>query len=111
MKTKRTIRELVSTERGKRVYVYLANDRLGKSFLEQAEAEGFVFGDGAKPSERSYAEIMAVGADGTVNFVNSIGRMAFGANCESVANKRLARVDFGKYESGKADYRFTGKHL
>ncbi len=95
MKTK-TIEKL--SEMNGKVYVYLANDDIGNKFMQQAEAEGFTFGDGAQPTKRCYAEIMAINDDRTINFVGTIGRIAFG--CDA----KLIRVDFAKYLSGENDY-------
>ena len=98
----RTIKEL-SNQNG-RVYVYLANAEIGDRFLKQAEAEGFTYGDGMMPTEREYAEIVAVNHDHTINFVGTNGRIAFGAKALSVGAERLIRVDFKKYISGDSDY-------
>lgn len=110
MNKNRTIKELVNTGRTEKVYVYICNDEIGKKFMQQAEDEGFVFGDGVKPTERCYAEIMAVNDDITINFVGSIGRMAFGSNAAFVGGKNLVRVDFEKYIAGESNYYYDGKH-
>ena len=99
----RTVRNLVNKNDGK-VYVYLTNDEIGNKFMRQAEKEGFTFGDGARPTDRCYAEIMAVNDNCTINFVGSIGRMAFGSGAEAVGNRKLFRVDFEKYANGESDY-------
>lgn len=103
----RTIKNLVS-ENNCKVYVYLANDEIGNEFMRQAENEGFTFADGTKPTDRCYAEIMAVNNDCTINFVGDVGRMAFVSGAENVGNQKLLRVDFDKYASGDPDY-FYGK--
>ena len=99
----RTIKNLVNQNNGK-VYVYLANDEIGNKFMQQAEDEGFIFNDGAKPTSRCYAEIMAVNDNYTINFVGSVGRMAFGSGAETVNGQKLLRVDFAKYVNGESDY-------
>lgn len=99
----RTIKNLVNQNNGK-VYVYLANDEIGNKFMQQAEDEGFTFNDGVKPTSRCYAEIMAVNDNYTINFVGSVGRMAFGSGAETVNGQKLLRVDFAKYASGESDY-------
>ncbi len=99
----RTITDLVNKNNGK-VYVYLANDEIGNEFMKQAAREGFAFGDGATPTDRCYAEIMAVENDCTIHFVGSIGRMAFGSGAKTVGNQTLFRVDFAKYADGDTDY-------
>lgn len=104
----RTIRSLA--EKNGRVYVYLANDEIGNKFLQEAEKEGFTFCDGVKPTERCYAEIMAVNHNITINFVGANGRIAFGAGAEKIGNENLIRVDFEKYIAGNEDYNFNGKH-
>lgn len=82
-----------------RVYVYLANSDVGEKFLLQAEQEGFTFTDGTKPTERCYAEIMAVNRDITINFVGMNGRIAFGSGAKTIGNETLIRIDFEKYIS------------
>lgn len=98
----RTIKEL--SQRDGRVYVYLSNVSVGEKFMEQAESEGFAFTDGAKPTERCYAEVMAVNKDMTINFVGANGRIAFGSGAKKIGNDDLIRVDFAKYVAGKDDY-------
>ncbi len=102
---KRSIKDLVNLN-NERVYVYLANNDIGNRFMQQAEDEGFTFNGGVKPTDRCYAEIMAVNDDCTINFVGSVGRMAFGSGAETVGNRKLLRVDFEKYTNGNDDYRY-----
>ena len=77
-----------------KVSVYLANDEIGNKFMQQAESEGFTFCDGEKPTGRCYAEIMSVNKNLTINYVGSIGRMAFGSGAKTVNNQQLIRVEF-----------------
>lgn len=100
-----TIKELSNREG--RVYVYLVNQTVGVQFLQQAEAEGFTFCDGAKPLEREYEEIMAVNKDGTLNFVGTNGRIAFGSGTELIGGKKLIRIDGEKYLSGADDFLYN----
>ena len=88
-----------------RVYVYLKDNQTGTAFLEQAEAEGFTYCDGQKPTSREYSEIMAVNGDNTINFVGAVGRMAFGAAAK-IGGKKLIRVDYAKYAAGDLDYEY-----
>lgn len=104
MTNTRTITEL--SKKNGRVYVYLANVTIGEKFLQQAENEGFTFGDGVKPTERCYAEIMAVNHDLTINFVGTNGRIAFGGGAKTVGGEQLIRVDFEKYAAGEQDYEY-----
>ena len=101
MSVKRTVRALSRYEG--RVYVYLKDHRVGEQFLRAAESEGFTFGDGAKPTERHYAQVMAVVMavrdDGTISFVGAMGMAAFGADAEGIV-----RVDFAQCLSGSEDF-------
>ena len=67
---------------GKKAYVYLADDKTGERFLEQAEREGFRFGDGALPTSRQFEEIMAIYPEGYICYVGTYGRIAY--QCSSV---------------------------
>ena len=98
----KTIFELSQLEG--RVYVYLANVAVGEQFMKQAEDEGFTFGDGATPTERCYAEVMAVNKDKTINYVGTNGRIAFGAGAKKIGDQDLIRVDFAKYLTGEENY-------
>ena len=98
----KTIFELSQLEG--RVYVYLANVAVGEQFMKQAEDEGFTFGDGATPTERCYAEVMAVNKDKTINYVGTNGRIAFGAGAKKIGDQDLIRVDFAKYLAGEENY-------
>lgn len=91
---KKTIKEMAAN--GK-VYVYLSDEAVGERFLQQAEQEGFTFSDGAKPTSRHYSDIMAVNPDGTINYVGSYGRMAFGANA-------VNKIDYQRFSDGYDDY-------
>lgn len=43
-----------------RIYVYLATKDIAEQFMQDAESEGFTFGDGVKPTEREPSDIMAI---------------------------------------------------
>ncbi len=89
----KSIRKLASN--GK-VYIYLGNETIGRRFFRQAEQEGLIFSDGAKPTNRHYSDIMAVNPDGTISYVTAIGRMAFGTNA-------VTKIDFRRYAEGDED--------
>ena len=93
----KTIRRL--SEKDGRVYVYLANTDIGEKFLQQAEQEGFTFGDGAKPTDRHYSEIMAINHNLSINYVGYVGRMAYGSGTQTIGKERLIRIDYRKYMS------------
>ena len=101
-KSQRSI-TLLSQTVGK-VYVNLPDAQLGNLFLQQAEAEGFSFADGVKPTKRPYAQFMAVNPNKTINYVDTNGMIAFGANADKIGERKLIRVDFRKYMSGSEDY-------
>lgn len=100
----RTLKAL--TKLDGRVYVYLANDEAGKAFLAQAEAEGMLFGSGAKPTDNPYATVMAINHDGTLNYVGANGMIAFQAGADMIGGEKLIWVDYEKYVSGAEDYRY-----
>ena len=93
----KTIRSL--SEQDGRVYVYLANSAIGEKFLQQAEQEGFTFGDGVKPTERDYDEIMAINHNHTINYVGFVGKIAYGSGAKTIGDEELIRIDFEKYIS------------
>ncbi len=103
-KIRKTIKELVKAHENAKVYVHLVNDEIGQKFMQQAENEEFLFGDGEKPTNRCYAEIIAVNNDFTINYVNTVGRIAFGSGTACIGNKKLIRVDFEKYILNEEEY-------
>ncbi len=86
------IKFLLSTYTGK-IYVYLATEDVGKQFLQDAENEGFTFCDGIKPTARTLANIMAVNRDNTINYVGTVGRIAFQA-ANKIGNDPLVKIDY-----------------
>ena len=98
----RTIKNISGMEG--RAYVYLSNDDIGNKFMQMAEDEGFTFGDGVKPTERQYAEVMAVNHNSTINYVGVNGRMAFGSGVKTIGDEVLIRIDFEKYLNGDESY-------
>ena len=77
-----------------RVYVHLPTGGIAEQFMQQAEEEGFTFGDGVKPTERFAAEIMAVNHDHTINHVGATGHIAFGAGVKTVGGYPLLRMTY-----------------
>ena len=82
-----------------KVYIYCADRETGERFLKDAQGEGFLFSDGAKPTERHSSDIFALNGDRTINYVGFAGRVAFQC-ANSVSGRRLVRVDYGKYLEG-----------
>ena len=64
--------------------------------MHQAEAEGFTFADGVKPTEREAASVMAVNPNGTINYVGAVGMMAYGAPVASIGDKPLLCIEYGE---------------
>ena len=90
-----TLKQLAKESKG-RVYVYLANQKIGKQFLEDLEREGFKFADGAKPTERGLDSIYALNRNMTINFVGFAGHMAYGC-ANSIGGKPLIKVDYREF--------------
>ena len=96
--SKRTIAELMDLPG--RVYVYLEDEETAEEFLVRAEEEGFLFGDGEKPSKKQRDCIMAVNKNRTLNYVGFAGHAVFGSGTETVGGQRLIRIDYRQYASG-----------
>lgn len=79
-----------------KIYVHLPTPELGKAFMEQAEAEGFTFFDGAKPTTRSDETFVCLNPDHTLSFIGTFGRMAYGSDTNTTCGKTLIRVEYGK---------------
>ena len=91
-----------------KVYVYLNGPATTEKFLQAAEAEGFTFGDGARPKSRPGNDLYAVGPDHTISHCGFTGHMAFQA-AKTVGGQKLIRVDYEKYLAGGEDYMFLRK--
>ncbi|MBR6407437.1 MAG: hypothetical protein IKS19_02425 [Clostridia bacterium] len=100
----RTVSELL--KHNGRVYVYSANERICRLFLENAEREGFTSCTGEKPTRLPVSDIFTLNSDKTINYVGFIGHMAF-QNPDAVLGKTLIRVDYGRYLSGREDYLYN----
>jgi hypothetical protein len=92
--TTMTIREFAMQDG--RVYVHLATPELARKFMEQAEAEGFTFQDGTKPTKRKADTVMAINRDLTLNYVGVFGRMAYGSGTATTCGKPLIRVEYAE---------------
>lgn len=98
----RTIANLLNLDG--RVYVYVPSKNIRRLFLKNAQDEGFRFGDGVKPTRRrAYDDIYALNKDFTLNFVGSIGHIAF-HHPEVPNDYNLIRVDYSAYLSGAENY-------
>lgn len=86
-----------------RVYVYLRNETIAKKFLLDAEAEGFTFGDGEKPTSKTISDLYVVNRDWSLSYVGFIGHMAY-KSAKTVGELELIRVDYEKYILGFNDF-------
>lgn len=94
-----TIRQL--SQMNGRVYVYFKTESLCRQFLIQAEQEGFTFQDGVKPTERHISNVIAVNKDYTINYVGTIGHIAFGSNIKRIEDESLIRIDYAEFSTSK----------
>ena len=79
-----------------KVYVHLPTPELGRTFAEQAEAEGFTFADGTKPTDRPDETFVCLNPDRTMSFIGLFGRQAYGSGIRNTCGKTLVRVEYGK---------------
>lgn len=76
----KTIESLIHTS--KKVYVRMSCEEICRRFFEQAEREGFVFGDGSKPTAKHPSDLIAVLPDKTLCYVGAVGRVAAQAGAD-----------------------------
>lgn len=76
-----------------RIYVYLATEGISKRFLQDAENEGFTFGDGVKPTERDISDIFAINDDLTISYVGFIGHIAY-QSADKIGDQPLIRINY-----------------
>ena len=95
-----------------RAYVYTSSAAVRQRFVRDLEAEGFLFGDGVKPSERELDGIMAVNPEMTINFLNFGGRLLFGNmnrdqwryTAKEPKGDTVVRVDYARFLAGAEKY-------
>ena len=87
-----SLTNLLTLHKGK-IYVFLSDKTTGNTFLQNAEAEGFTFTDGTKPTDRHWSSIIAVNADKTINYVGFVGHIAF-QNAKFIGKQPLIRIDY-----------------
>lgn len=71
--------------------IYLKDEVIANKFLRDAEAEGFTFGDGAKPTSRPGNNLYVVNKDWTVSHVGMAGHMAYQL-ATMIGDQRLIRM-------------------
>ncbi len=111
MRTKRTVTELLAVKNKcllsrircrnlpRHTFIYCRSRNIAARFLADAEAEGFTFGDGKRPSEKEYDDIYSLHDDLTISFTGWAGHILF-----RNAAGNIIRVDYGKYIAGAPDY-------
>ncbi len=57
-----------------------------------------------KLMERHTSDIIVVNHNRTINYVGTVGKIAFDSSAKNIGGERLICVDFEKYMSGKAEY-------
>lgn len=78
----KTVESLINPN--KKVYIRMKNDEICKAFFTQAEREGFIFGDGAKPTKKHTSDFIAVLPDKSLCYVNTYGRIAMQSGAENI---------------------------
>ena len=86
----KTIESLISPN--KKVYVKMSSSEICKAFFTQAENEGFIFGDGAKPTAKHPSDLIAVLPDKTLCYVNAYGRIAMQSGAENIIVYDLEKI-------------------
>ena len=81
------------------VWFYFKNPETCRRFLEDAEAEGFMFGH-IKPTESSTSDIVAVHKNKQMSHLGYTGHMRF---YQAISVDDLIRVDYAKYITGEDD--------
>ena len=101
----RTLDALRDGIKGK-IYIYLDNAKIGKQFLQDAEDEGYRFGN-IKPTDNTWSNMIALRKRKQLSYVGFVGHVAF--QCGS--NGDLTRVDYEKYINGSKNFLFENKPL
>ena len=86
----RKIKDLINPDI--KVYIVLKSEEIRNKFMQDAEAEGIIFGDGVKPTERKADDIMALQGDGTICYLGWAGRVCFKSTQENII-----RINYEEY--------------
>lgn len=79
----KSIKELVMKET-RPVYVHLPSKAATLDFLKVAEKEGFLFGDGKRPTKKPLDDYYALHQDSTMNYIGYLGRIYWNSNDDKV---------------------------
>ena len=78
----KTIKSLINPD--KKVYVKMNGADDCKRFFSLAEKEGFLFGDGAKPTAKHSSDLIAVLPDKMLCYVGTYGRIAAQSGAKNI---------------------------
>lgn len=101
----RTLEELRNGIKGK-IYIYIDNEKIGKQFLQNAEAEGYRFGK-VKPTISGSSNIIALKKNKQLSYVGFVGHVEF----QCGGNGDLTRIDYEKYINGNRNFLFENKPI
>ena len=85
------------------VYVYLRDEVIARRFLQDAENEGFTFGDGEKPTARLGNNLYVVNRDWMISHVGWADHMAF-QSAKRIGEREMIRVDYERYLLGEENF-------
>ncbi len=88
------LKNLLSAYPDSKIFLHFETSELARRFLADAEAEGFTFGDGANPTSREPDSIFALNDNMTINYVGSVGHMAFSSGTDKIGDKKLVRIEY-----------------
>ncbi len=99
----RTLKELFERTGEHWIWIYCPEKAHQRRFLQQAEEEGFLAVSGMRPTELGCNELY--GIDDESMTMGYVSRMCWFLPLE-YGKTGLLRIDFQKYISGEADYRW-----
>lgn len=97
----RNIVELSKLE-GK-VYVFVSTREIEQKFLSDAEAQGFLFGNGDKPTTSSGEDLYLIYSNQELSNVGIVGHLAFQSKDVTCSEKRHY-INYEKYVLGESDF-------
>ena len=90
----------------KHIYIHCRSRAIAMHFLKDAEAEGFLFSDGIKPTEKEPDDIYALNSDFTISYTGMFPHMMFGGGGDNVI-----WIDYGNYISGAKDFQTVKRRM
>ncbi|MGN1051224.1 MAG: hypothetical protein ACI4QE_02870 [Acutalibacteraceae bacterium] len=79
----KSIKELVMRET-RPVHIHLPSKSATLDFLKVAEKEGFLFGDGKRPTKKPLDDYYALHQDLTMNYIGYLGRIYWKSDDDKV---------------------------